>query len=80
MCLGEIGRVESVDADGRVMVRVGARLRDTAALIPGVEPAVGAWVLINAGLVLEELEPERARDALEIRGAWHLQDPMEVAS
>ena len=72
MCLGEIGRVERVEPDGRVVVRVGERLREAAALIPGVDPVAGQWVLINSGIVLEELEPERAADALEIRRAWGL--------
>ena len=69
MCLGSVGRVTRTwDADGVPMAEVdfGSRT-DTVCLLYQPEAAVGTAVLVHMGFVMEELDEERAQDALALR-------------
>ena len=63
MCVTDPGRVVEI-ADAMALVETdGRRMRASLMLVPDV--AVGDWVIVAAGTVLEILEPEAAE---EIRG------------
>lgn len=67
MCLGEIGRVASVDpATTSATVTVGGVSRHvTTLLTPDLAP--GDHVLLHSGHALEILDPTAAADALALR-------------
>lgn len=58
MCLTMPGRVVALNADG-ARIRCGEEeYRATTLLVPGI--AVGDYVLVQAGMILERLTPEEA--------------------
>lgn len=66
MCLAVPAQVVAI-ADGEqphkrhgVVDLAGNRVEVSLALVPDVQ--VGAWVLVHAGMALEELEPEAAAE------------------
>ncbi len=69
MCLGSVGRVlRTWDEGGVPMAEVDFGLRvDTACLLYHPEVTVDAAVLVHMGFVMEELDDERASDALALR-------------
>lgn len=64
MCLAFPGRVTAVDDAGAVVETEGRVRRASTLLHP--EVAVGDWVLVALGTIMERLEPEQAA---EIRAA-----------
>lgn len=69
MCLGAVGRITRTwDAGGVPMAEVdfGSRT-DTVCLLYKPEATVGTSVLVHMGFVMEELDEERAQDALALR-------------
>ncbi len=59
MCLSLPARVVAVDPLGATVETEGRLGRAITALVPDL--AVGDWVLVSAGTVIERLDPERAR-------------------
>lgn len=71
MCLGIPGQVVRLEADHPDLVIVdvsGASQRVNAGLVDD-ELAVGDWVVIHMGFVLERVTEEQARDALSVLNA-----------
>jgi hydrogenase expression/formation protein HypC len=69
MCLGSVGRIIRIwDAGGVPMAEVdfGSRT-DTVCLLYQPEATIGTPVLVHMGFVMEELDEERANDALALR-------------
>ena len=64
MCLGFPGRVIELDADGAVVDTDGRRRRATTLYLPDV--AVGDWVTVAAGTIVDRLEPTRAAEIQEL--------------
>lgn len=60
MCIGFPGQVVELDADGAVVETDGRRRRATTLYLPDI--AVGDWVTVAAGAVVDRLEPERAAE------------------
>jgi hydrogenase expression/formation protein HypC len=60
MCIGFPGRVVELDAYGAVVETEGRRRRATTLYLPDI--AVGDWVTVVAGAVVDRLEPERAAE------------------
>ena len=58
MCLGFPGRVTALDAAGATIDTEGRQHRASTLLMPGL--AIGDWVFVAAGTVLERLEPDEA--------------------
>lgn len=58
MCLGFPGRVTALDAAGATIDTEGRQRRASTLLMPGL--AIGDWVFVAAGTVLERLEPDEA--------------------
>lgn len=58
MCLGFPGRVVAIDAAGATIDTEGRRRRASTLLMPAL--ALGDWVLVAAGTVIERLEPDEA--------------------
>ena len=70
MCLGEVGRVARIGADGQADVRTGDRTRQVSLLtLDALDPplAVGDWVVIHSGFALARLTPEEAGEAALLR-------------
>ena len=67
MCLGALGKVRSVEPDGRLSVDVDGCLHQVTALALDRPAGVGDWVLLHSGFALAVVSPEQARDALGIR-------------
>jgi hydrogenase maturation factor len=72
MCVTLLGQVVAVDAAGALVAAEGIQLRAGARLFPDV--AVGEWVLVGAGTILQRLTDDDARlmanpTAYEPRGA-----------
>lgn len=63
MCLEFPGQVVALDATGATIDTQGRRRRASTLLMPGL--AVGDWVYVAAGTVIERLEPN---EAARIRG------------
>jgi hydrogenase expression/formation protein HypC len=58
MCVSLPARVVAVDPLGATVETEGRRSRAITLLVPDI--AVDEWVLVNAGTIVERLEPERA--------------------
>jgi hydrogenase assembly chaperone HypC/HupF len=67
MCLGELGRVREVAADGSLVVDRESRSVNASVMLLDEPPDVGDWVLMHSGFVLEVLTDEEAHDALRLR-------------
>lgn len=70
MCIGFPGRVVELDAAGAVVETEGRRRRASTLFLPDI--AVGDWVGVAAGTIVERLEPDEVaeiekllRDAIE---------------
>jgi len=64
MCLAMPGQVLAVDVSGATIESDGRRRRASTLLYPDV--AVGDWVIVAAGTVVQQLTPA---EAMEIRDA-----------
>jgi hydrogenase expression/formation protein HypC len=64
MCIAYPGLVVEVDSDGAVVETEGRRRRASVLLLPDI--AVGDWVTVAVGTVVERLEPARAAEIQEI--------------
>lgn len=71
MCLEFPGQVVALDAAGATIDTQGRRRRASTLLMPGL--AIGDWVFVGAGTVIERLEPN---EAARIRGT--LWEAMEL--
>lgn len=58
MCLGFPGRVVDLDAGGAVVDVEGRRRRASTLLVPDV--AVGDWVYVTAGTIVDRIDPAEA--------------------
>jgi hydrogenase expression/formation protein HypC len=67
MCLGELAEVVGVGAGDTVEVDYGGRRATVSLLVLGEPAAVGDWVVVHAGFVLERVTPEEAQEAVRIR-------------
>lgn len=67
MCLGEVGRVSDVGADGVVSVEVADRLVTVVATLIEPPPRAGDWVLVHSGFALSRLSEPEALAALGLR-------------
>jgi hydrogenase assembly chaperone HypC/HupF len=67
MCIEDPGRVVAVDELGAVVDTAGRRRRASTLLLPDV--AVGDWVTVAAGTIVDRLQPE---EAAEIQGILDL--------
>jgi hydrogenase assembly chaperone HypC/HupF len=80
MCLTFPGRVVDIDEDGASVELEGRTRRASTLVVPDV--AVGDWVLVGAGTILERLDPSRAEAMAEgahvaLRGADRSTDEPE---
>ena len=64
MCLAFPGRVVAIDETGAVVETDGRRRRAATFLVPGL--AVGDWVTVAAGTILERLGPAQAAELLDL--------------
>ena len=60
MCIGFPGLVVDIDESGAVVETEGRRCRASTLLLPGI--AVGDWVTVAAGTIVECLEPAEAAE------------------
>ena len=58
MCLGTPGLVVALDPDGATIEADGRRRRANTLILPDL--AVGEWVYVAAGTVIERLAPDEA--------------------
>lgn len=66
MCLAAPAEVTEILADGQVRARQGSMLITAGGDLIGEPLEIGDFVLIHAGFVLEKLDPETARQNLEL--------------
>ncbi len=59
MCLAVPGRLTTIDGKVGVLDFQGNELRVSLALVP--EAKVGAWLLVHAGMALQEVDADEAR-------------------
>jgi hydrogenase assembly chaperone HypC/HupF len=64
MCIAFPGLVVEVDAFGAVVETEGRRRRASTLFLPDI--AVGDWVAVVAGTVVERLEPDEAAEIQEL--------------
>ncbi len=64
MCIAFPGLVVDVDAFGAVVETDGRRRRASTLFLPDI--AVGDWVAVAAGTIVERLEPDQAADIQEL--------------
>jgi hydrogenase expression/formation protein HypC len=60
MCVGFPGQVVEVDATGATVDTEGRRRRASTLFLPDI--AVGEWVYVAAGTIVERLEASEARE------------------
>jgi hydrogenase expression/formation protein HypC len=63
MCLAVPGRLTAIDGKTGVLDFQGNELRVSLAMTP--EAKVGAWLLVHAGMALQEVDPAEARKTWE---------------
>lgn len=65
MCLAVPGKIQSIDEAGRATVdMLGATREASLRLVP--EAQVGGYVLVHAGFGIQVIDPEEARETLEL--------------
>ena len=65
MCLAVPGKVLDVEADGRAVVdMLGAQREVSLRLVPDAQ--VGDYVLVHAGFGIQVVDPEEARETIEL--------------
>ena len=64
MCIAFPGRVVAIDAVGAVVETEGRRRRASTLLLTAV--AVGDWVTVAAGTIVERLEPDQAEEIQDV--------------
>lgn len=65
MCIAAPMKVIEVDGDAALVDRAGARLRVSLAVCD--QPAVvGDYVIVHAGFAIHRLDPDSARETLEL--------------
>jgi hydrogenase expression/formation protein HypC len=60
MCIGFPGQVVDLDADSAVVATGGRRRRANTMYLPDV--ALGDWVIVAAGTIVERIDPCRAAE------------------
>jgi hydrogenase assembly chaperone HypC/HupF len=60
MCIGFPGIVVALDSDGAIVETEGRRRRASTLFLTDI--AIGDWVTVAAGTVVERLEPDQAAD------------------
>ena len=80
MCIAFPGRVLLIDASGAVVETEGRRRRASTLVVPDV--AVGDWVTVAAGTIVERLEPAEAAGIQDIlrHSAPSMKEPSDVRS
>jgi hydrogenase expression/formation protein HypC len=79
MCIAFPGLVVEVDPFGAVVETDGRRRRASTMFLPDI--AVGDWVAVAAGTIVERLEPDQAADIQELlRTAIALEEAEALAS
>jgi hydrogenase assembly chaperone HypC/HupF len=73
MCLSFPGQVVAVDASGAVVDTDGRRRRASTLLVPDV--AVGDWVAVAAGTIVDRLTPTEAAELQELLDRAREPDP-----
>ncbi len=63
MCLAVPGRLTAIDGKTGVLDFQGNELRVSLAMTPDAK--VGAWLLVHAGMALQEVDPAEARKTWE---------------
>ncbi|MBS3733636.1 MAG: HypC/HybG/HupF family hydrogenase formation chaperone [Phycisphaerae bacterium] len=67
MCLAIPAQIETIDAQRAHVALAGSRTEVSLALVP--EAREGDWVLVHAGLAINVLDPDEARETYELLGA-----------
>ncbi len=73
MCIAFPGRVVAIDAAGAVVETEGRRRRASTLLLTDI--AVGDWVTVAAGTIVERLEPD---EAIQIQDELHVAIALEI--
>lgn len=83
MCIAFPGRVVEVDEFGAVVETEGRRRRALTLFLPDI--AVGDWVAVAAGTIVERLEPDQAaeiqailNEAIALEDAERIADPVQA--
>jgi hydrogenase expression/formation protein HypC len=79
MCIAFPGLVVEVDAFGAVVETDGRRRRASTLFLPDI--AVGDWVAVAAGTIVERLEPDQAaeiQELLRVAIALEMSEPSAV--
>jgi hydrogenase assembly chaperone HypC/HupF len=77
MCIAFPGVVVEVGSDGALVETEGRRRRASTLFLPGI--AVGDWVTVVAGTVVERLEPDEAAEIQKILRAAIATTPDPIA-
>jgi hydrogenase expression/formation protein HypC len=77
MCIAFPGRVVEIDDLGAVVETEGRRCKASTLFLPDI--AVGDWVTVVAGTVVERLEPDEAAEIHKILRAAIATTPDEIA-
>jgi hydrogenase assembly chaperone HypC/HupF len=77
MCIAFPGVVVEVGSDGALVETEGRRRRASTLFLPGI--AVGDWVTVVGGTVVERLEPDEAAEIQKILRAATATTPDPIA-
>jgi hydrogenase assembly chaperone HypC/HupF len=64
MCIAFPGRVVDLDVDGAIVETEGRRRRASTLFLPDI--AIGDWVTVAGGTIVERLEPQDAAEIQQI--------------
>jgi len=69
MCLGEIAQLVTVGPGREAVARGTTRVLELSLITLDEPVRPGDWVVVHSGFALSRLDPEEAREALELRAA-----------
>ncbi|MCR6491831.1 HypC/HybG/HupF family hydrogenase formation chaperone [Cellulomonas sp. P24] len=69
MCLGEIAQLVTVGPGREAVARGTTRVLELSLIALDEPVRPGDWVVVHSGFALSRLDPEEAREALELRDA-----------
>jgi len=76
MCIGFPGRVVAIDGLGAIVETEGRRRRASTLLRPDI--AIGDWVTVAAGTVVDRLEPAQAMEIQALLNAAIAAEPRDT--